>query len=393
MTSPETLELEAVDSALEGRQVAPEHAELAELALLLRDDRPEPTLVWATHMDRRVEAGFPHRPARHRRLRLRLGQWWKPLAVASTFLLPVVIAAALIGGDGTDDSEGGGGDSGSVAAQAPPETGGSADGESSGSTDAAAPEVTPLSRDTGGDEAARAGGGAESQAKADAQPNRKVQRSASLTLATPRRDIDKVASQVGDVTATLGGFVAASSVSSSGGGDLQLRVPSNRLDTVIQRISKLARVRDLSRRSLDITTQVVSARDRLTDARTERVSLLRQLATADTVNETESIRARLDIVAQEIAAARTSLKRVNNRANFANVSVELVPTSGGETSDEGAWTPGDAFGDAMRVLEVAAGVAVIAAAVLLPLLIAWLLGWIATRGVTRRRRERALDMA
>ena len=55
--------------------------------------------------------------------------------------------------------------------------------------------------------------------------------------------------------------------------------------------------------------------------------------------------------------------------------------------------PGDAFGDAMRVLEVAAGVAVIAAAVLLPLLIAWLLGWLATRGVTRRRRERALDMA
>ena len=59
MTSPETLELEAVDAALAGRYVAPEHAELAELALLLRDERPEPTLVWATHMDRRVEAGFP----------------------------------------------------------------------------------------------------------------------------------------------------------------------------------------------------------------------------------------------------------------------------------------------------------------------------------------------
>ena len=187
--------------------------------------------------------------------------------------------------------------------------------------------------------------------------------------------------------------MAASSVSSSGGGDLQLRVPSNRLDTLIQRVSKLARVRDLSRRSLDITAQVVSARDRLTDARTERESLLRQLAAADTVNETESIRARLDIVSQEIAAARTSLKRVNNRANFANVSVELVPSNRSESVDGGAWTPGDAFGDAMRVLEVAAGVAVIAAAVLLPLLIAWLLGWAARRGVTRRRRERALDMA
>ena len=62
MTSPETLELEAVDAALAGRYVAPEHAVLAELALLLRDDRSEPDAAWATHLDRRVEAGFPARP-------------------------------------------------------------------------------------------------------------------------------------------------------------------------------------------------------------------------------------------------------------------------------------------------------------------------------------------
>jgi hypothetical protein len=42
---------------------------------------------------------------------------------------------------------------------------------------------------------------------------------------------------------------------------------------------------------------------------------------------------------------------------------------------------------------VIAGVLLIAAAVALPLLVAWLLGWLARRGVTRRRRERALDIA
>ena len=66
MTSPETLELEAVDAALAGRYVAPEHAELAELALLLRDDKLEPEPAWATHLDRRVEAGFPARPRKPR---------------------------------------------------------------------------------------------------------------------------------------------------------------------------------------------------------------------------------------------------------------------------------------------------------------------------------------
>jgi uncharacterized protein DUF4349 len=136
----------------------------------------------------------------------------------------------------------------------------------------------------------------------------------------------------------------------------------------------------------------VSARDRLRDARAERKALLAQLATATTVNETESIRERLDIVAREIAAARRRLARVNNQANFADVSVTLAARGAAE-DDEGAWTPGDAFDDALRVLEVAAGVAVIAAAVLLPLALLWLLIWLARRGLTRRGRERALDMA
>jgi hypothetical protein len=319
-----------------------------------------------------------------------VGGWWKPVAIVSGLLLPVVLAAALSSG-GSDQSSGsfaGGDESAGVEA-----SGGG--GASSGDT-AAPAEVAPTigkgTEDAGGQGVIHESRGGS--AKSDARARRSVERSASLTLAAPRRQVDQVASRIGDVTADLGGFVAASSVSSSSGGDLELRVPSNRLDTAIQRLSKLAKVRDLSRRSLDITSQVVSARERLTDARTERVSLLRQLASATTVNETESIRARLRIVSQEIAAARTSLKRVNNRANFANVSVTLAVSNGSaDNGSGGAWTPGDAFDDAMRVLEVAAGVAVIAAAVLVPLMVAWLLGWLARRGVTRRRRERALDMA
>ena len=120
----------------------------------------------------------------------------------------------------------------------------------------------------------------------------------------------------------------------------------------------------------------MSARDRLTDARTERESLLRQLADADTVNETESIRARLEIVSQEIAAARDLAQaRQQPRQLRQRLASSSCRAAAATRSDEGAWTPGDAFGDALRVLEVAAGVAVIAAAVLLPLLIAWLLGW------------------
>jgi hypothetical protein len=374
MTSPETLELEAVDNALAGRYVAPEHAELAELALLLRDDRPEPTPAWATHLDRRVESRFPSRP-RERKFRLWLRNVAPALGLAACVLLVIGLATVSPGGDDSDEGAGGGA---STAASEP------ASGGESGQTESDAPVL----QDSSADRASGGGGDPGSDRRRD----RAQQLSASLTLAAPRRDIDEVATRVGEVASNLGGFVQSSSVSSQEGGALDLRVPSDRLEQAIQRISRLGRVRELQRRSVDITSNVVSARERLSDARAERKSLLEQLANAVTVNETESIRARLEIVSREISRARRSLSRVNNEANFANVTVQLVPRAGSD-DDAGAWTPGDAFDDAVRVLEVGAGVLVIASAVLLPFALLWLLAWLGRRAVIRHRRERALDMA
>jgi Domain of unknown function (DUF4349) len=368
MTSLETLELEAVDAALAGRYVAPEHAELADLALLLRDDKPQPTPAWATHLDRRVEAGFPTRPRRERKFWVWFRNASPALGLATAVVLVIVGAAALP--KGGDDDEGGGSSGGGSEALAPLRQDGRADID--------VPEL----------DSARSSGDPGS----DRRPAREQQRSATLTLAVPRREIDRAAGRVGQVTAELGGFVASSSVSSNGGGHLQLRVPSDRLDDAIRRLSDIGRVRELSRRSVDITSSVVSARDRVRDARAERKALLAQLAVATTVNETESIRERLDIVAREIAAARRRLARVNNQANFADLSVTLAVRN--EVDDEeGGWTPADAWRDALRVLEVVVGVALVAAAILLPLALVWLLIWLARRGLTRRGRERALDMA
>src|SRR4051794_955031 len=320
MTSPETLELEAVDAALAGRDVAPEHAELAELALLLRDERPEPTPPWTTHLDRRVAAGFPARPKKRR-------DWgWLRQAAPVFAILAIIAPLAVLGivnaGSG-DDSGLSSGSSGSSA------------GGAGGST--AADQAAPVERR------------AAPPPSADLVRARKVQRDVEMTLSTPRRHVDRVAGQIGDITAALGGFVAQSSVSSSEGGDFRLRVPTKQLDTAVQRLSKVAKVRGLTRNVQDITGAFVSARTRLTDARAERKSLLKQLAAATTLNETESIRARLHDVSREIALARNELRRVSNRANFANVAVTLIATHGSAAG--GGWTPGDAFHDARRVLE------------------------------------------
>ncbi len=229
--------------------------------------------------------------------------------------------------------------------------------------------------------------------RSDNRTRRQVERSASLTVAAARGEVDRVADGVGRVASSLGGFVASSSISSGSGGILDLRVPSARLDDAIARISRLGDVRRLQRDARDITASVVSARSRLNDARAERTSLLRQLEDAVTVNETESIRARLRIVSREIADARSSLRSRTNRAQYANVSVEVVASARAADDEGGAWTPGDAFDDAVRVLEVIAGVLVIVAAILGPIVLLGLLAWGGHRVLTRKRRERALDIA
>ena len=71
MSTPDTLtrELDALDDALAGRAVDPDLADLAELAVALRDDRPAPDPAFTRTLDTRVERGFPRAAGARKRLR------------------------------------------------------------------------------------------------------------------------------------------------------------------------------------------------------------------------------------------------------------------------------------------------------------------------------------
>ena len=386
-------ELAAVDDALAGRRVDPDLADLAELALLLRDDRPEPAPAFTQELDRRARLGFPAGESRGGR------RWisWRPrwhgwLAPALGFAAAAVVALAVVLPSVIDPTENAMdtlSEQGAAPAPIPEESaqsgaGGAAADSAGGTT--AEPSTTlssPVPPPAG-----------DGSPRSDGRDRRRVERSASLTLATKPGDVDAVSARIQDVTRRQGGFVASSSVSSQQGGDFELRIPTRNLDAAMAALSRLGAVRDRQQRSEDITAQSVSARSRLKDARTERKSLLDQLADADTVTEAGAIRARLRLVSNEIEVAKAAVRRVDNRANFATVSVALVADSdaGGAaaTGDDG-WTPGDAARDALRVLEVAAGVAVIALAVALPLALVAILAGLALRTGRRRRRDHALD--
>ena len=383
-------ELAAIDDALTGRRVASDLAELGELALALREERPRIDDGFGHHLDTRVERGFPGRDPRRRASGRR---WWSGLLsapVVATVATALLVAVIVIADPAGQDESGGGGGTASMQetdrADGGAATQARSGGASAGSAQDSSGLAEPLSAITVPPAPAPGSPGS------DGRVRRQVERSASLTLAARPRDIDTVSARIQDVTRRQGGFIASSTVSSSDGATFRLRVPTRNLDAAMAELSRLGNVRSRAQSSRDITAQAVSARSRLKDARTERKSLLRQLADAVTLTQTESIRARLKLVGREIERARAQVRRVNNRASFSTVDVTLEADrrAGAPSSDDG-WSPADAARDALRVLEVAAGVALIALAIVLPLALVAAPAVLAARWTRRRRREQALD--
>ena len=148
--------------------------------------------------------------------------------------------------------------------------------------------------------------------------------------------------------------------------------------------------------SQDVTGRAGGAGRRLADARALRTALLRKLALATTTASIDSLRLQIRDANASIASDLATLRGIQRQV--ANSHIELTitavtpPARGHQIGSGGGFTLHRAVHDAGRVLVVAAGVALIALAVLVPagLLVALCL-WLA-HTVRRHRRERVLDL-
>ncbi|HEU4978328.1 MAG TPA: DUF4349 domain-containing protein, partial [Solirubrobacteraceae bacterium] len=177
-----------------------------------------------------------------------------------------------------------------------------------------------------------------------------------------------------------------------GGATFLLRVPSASLGDALARLSRLAHVASLQQSSTDVTGSYDALAARLRDARAERSALLNALAKASTAGEIASLRARLAIVRGRIGALQQQLDGLRGQARMASVEVSVDGRRRAAVAPHRhPWSPGDALHDAGRVLEVAAGAALVGGAALLPLALLATAAALAARSLRRRRREQALD--
>jgi hypothetical protein len=365
--SPEVeRELDALDAALRGDPVDPGWADTAELALLLRADRPQASAAFARELDERAANGFPRAASRPKRRR------WSPspaLGLAACALLAVVVVVAT--GSPSKHSE--------TAERA-----------------VARPAATAAAGAQGAQPRA-----VQSYSSTSAPPpsggtvtTRRVEHTVSLTLGVPRGRVEDASHQVFDITTRLfRGYVLSSSVTAGDGATFQLKIPTVNLADAEARLAQLGRVRAQNDATQDITGSFVSADRRLADVRAERGALLRALARATTRNETAAVRARLRIAEQEIAQAQRDLRALGRRADLTSLSLTIVPDAHATPGKGDGFTPGGALRIAGRILSVALSVLLVVFAVALPLALLGWLGWTSTRLARRRRREQALETA
>jgi hypothetical protein len=331
--------------------------------------------------------------APHRRMLL------PAMAVATTLIVALVVAVSAVR-DSRDDNTfaiksgppaaavAGGTAEDSTAASPPvvhtgPEPGRAPLSESDAITAAAAPAPT-------------AGALSRQSSKPASAPGfgRKVEHRTELSLSTPNDKLQDTADGVVHVTQGVGGIVERSSVNSSDGGgtaSFTLSIPSGRLADAVKQLSKLAHVSSMSQGATDITKSFVSAASNLSDARAERKALLKALGVARTPERIATLKARLRDNRSEMAYYNGQLKSLRRRTDNTTVNVSLTGDGKAPASTGGGWSLHDAGNDTLKVLEVVASIIMISAAILVPLGLLGLLAALASRSVTRRRREQALQ--
>ncbi len=413
LSPEEGRELDALERALAGETVDADLRDLEDLVHDIRATAPEMSPAFAASLERRVSEGFP---ATDEHPAPRSPRRWIWFPAAGALCAALVALVVVLGSTSSHDDSLSGGDI-ALTNQAPEAASGPAApaGKSSDSS------AKRSSTDRAFDEAARppapaaaapSSSGSASPSTAVAPPRvnpapaasgsgpRKVQRSADLVLRVPTGKVESTSDGVIRTVDRFGGIVTNSTISSddSTGGEatFALRIPTGRLDDALAALSKLGHVASRTQDLTDITSSFTSAQDRLSDARAERRGLLKALGRASTQQQIDSLRARLRNVRSQIARLNGDLAALRRRADLSSVSVTV--RGGGSESEGGSgsgdkWSPGDAAADALRVLEVIAGVLLIGLAIAAPLAILALIGGFGVRTTRRRRRESALDPA
>jgi len=359
------------------------HRDDLDLAAELRALRPAPQPEFTAKLDARATAGFP-RPDGHpatalRRIaeRLRSTPPRRLLAPAGAFAVTAIVVATTVVATSKDEP------AMTTHLAERPEAGVSSPGvQSSSGVEYSAPARQSHYPNANSGYAASAG-------------QRKIERSAQIVLGTDPDRVRADAAKVFDAVHAVDGIVLRSAIrdgaSGDAGAEFELLIPSGKLGDALADFSAIGEVRSRRESTQDITAPTVGARERLEDSQARIDGLLVQLSEATTEGERSAVEAELRAERRQAAVLRSRLVSLSRRANLSRVSLRIETGAAAAGEDGGgAWGAGDGLDDAGRILEIAAGVAIVGLAALTPLAVLALLAWLAYRVWVRASRRGVL---
>lgn len=222
--------------------------------------------------------------------------------------------------------------------------------------------------------------------------HRQIERSAEIGLLADPADVAMDSAKVFGAVHDAHGIVLHSTTTAGrhAGADFDLLIPSTRLGDALAAFSAIDEVRTRHEATTDITAPTVAVGEQLQDSQAKIDGLLAQLATTESESEREALEIELSRERHHAAVLRTHLDQLHRRTDYSRVSVR-IEAGASASGSSGGWGIDNAFHDAGHILGIAAGVTLIALAVLTPLALIALLAWLAHRLWLRTRREHALD--
>lgn len=361
----------------------------------IRELRPVPSESFSVELDRLAASGFDAgRRSPFARLRGRLAlnpiRAAVPAGALASLAVAAIVSAAVLSEDDPVATQDEGAAAGLAIEETVPQEGAPAPPL------VPVPEAAPtialdaadIDRSAGAASIAAPSSGAGGLAPGEEK--RQVDRNAFLTLSTQPEDVRETTDEAVSIARSLGGIIVSSQVREGSDGasaTIEISLPTRNLDAALDRLTELGNVEALNESTLDITKPFVSAKDRIRDARAERRAILDALAaTKDPATITE-LRREANRARLEISRARADFENIARQARLSNISLEIDGDP--EASDD--WSLSEALEDAKDVLRTAAGIALVTAAIMVPLALLILLVALAVRVWRGGARNRALD--
>lgn len=159
----------------------------------------------------------------------------------------------------------------------------------------------------------------------------------------------ETAAAANEACAALGGYMSASYITTFDDGEgyasATLKVPADRLETLLDQIAALGTQEERNLFSDDVTQSYYDIQARLNTAKTEEKTLLALLSDCETVEEVLLVREQLASVRAQIESYQTSIDLWDHQVAYATVELTVEETEktavAGESSTVELWKASD----------------------------------------------------